>query len=158
MQKEIPGGYTMQKRKITMFYISAGIVIIGAVGYQYFVKRVPASLNPIVSIIGMYVVVLAIGVILLPLFPAEGGLRHHFRQLSWIQIALAISVIMIELGFLLMYRYGWSLGTGNLVTGVFINLVLVGLGVSMLGEKVNLINAIGMASCILGVVLISYRP
>ena len=141
-----------------MFYISAAFAIIGAVGYQYFVKRVPASLNPIVSVIGMYVVVLAIGVILLPLFPAEGGLRHHFRQLSWIQIALAISVIMIELGFLLMYRYGWSLGTGNLVTGVFINLVLVGLGVSMLGEKVNLINAIGMASCIQGVVLISYRP
>ena len=133
-----------------MFYISAGVAIIGAVGYQYFVKRVPASLNPIVSIIGMYVAVLAIGVILLPLFPAEGGLRHHFGQLSWIQIALAISVIMIELGFLLMYRYDWSLGTGNLV--------LVGLGMTLLGEKVNLINAIGIASCILGVALISYRP
>lgn len=106
-----------------MFYISAGVAIIGAVGYQYFVKLVPAPLNPIVSIIGMYVVVLAISMVLLPLFPAEGGLRNHFRQLSWIQIALAISVIMIELVFLLMYRYGWSLGTGNLVTGVFINLL-----------------------------------
>jgi len=106
----------------------------------------------------MYVAVLAIGVILLPLFPAEGGLRHHFRQLSWIQIALAISVTMIELGFLLMYRYGWSLGTGNLVTGVFINLVLVGLGMTLLGEKITHINAIGIAACILGVMLISYRP
>ncbi len=141
-----------------MFYISAGIAIIGAVGYQYFVKRVPGSLNPIVSIIGMYVAVLALGMILLPLFPAEGGLRHQIRQLSWIQIALAISVIMVELGFLLMYRYGWSLGTGNLVTGVFINLVLIGLGMTLLGEKVNLINTIGIASCILGVALISYRP
>ena len=97
-----------------MFYLSAVVTIIGAVAYQYFVKRVPAPLNPIVSIIGMYVVVLVISMVLLPLFPAEGGLRNHFRQLSWIQIALAISVIMIELGFLLMYRYGWSLGTGNL--------------------------------------------
>ena len=138
-----------------MFYLSAVVTIIGAVAYQYFVKRVPAPLNPIVSIIGMYVVVLVISMVLLPLFPAEGGLRNHFRQLSWIQIALAISVIMIELGFLLMYRYGWSLGTGNLVTGVFINLVLVGLGMTLLGEKVNLINAIGIASCILGVALIS---
>ena len=141
-----------------MFYISAGVAIIGAVGYQYFVKRVPAQINPIVSIMGIYIVVLAISVILLPLFPAEGGLQHHFRQLSWIQIALAISVIMIELGFLLMYRYGWSLGTGNLVTGVFINLVLVGLGMILLGEKISLINAIGLASCILGVALISYHP
>jgi len=140
-----------------MFYISACVAIVGAVGYQYFVKQVPGSLNPIVSVIGMYVVVLALSVILLPLLPAEGDLRHHFRQLSWIQIALAVSVIMIELGFLLMYRYGWSLGTGNLVTGVFINLILIGLGVTLLGEKVNLFNAIGIAFCILGVALISFR-
>ncbi len=65
-----------------MFYISAGIAIIGAVGYQYFVKRIPASLNPIVSIIGMYVAVLALGVILLPLFPAEGGSPASFSPVE----------------------------------------------------------------------------
>jgi drug/metabolite transporter (DMT)-like permease len=65
---------------------------------------------------------------------------------------------MIELGFLLMYRFGWSLGTGNLVTGVFVNIILVGFGVALLGEKVNFVIAIGIAFCILGVALISYRP
>ena len=140
-----------------MFYMSAGVAIIGVVGYQYFVKRVPSSLNPMVSVIGMYVAVLALGVILLPLFPADGGLWHHFRQLSWIQIALALSVIMVEVGFLLMYRYGWGLGTGNLVTGVFVNIILVGLGVTLLGEKLNHVNVIGIVLCILGVALISYR-
>ncbi len=142
---------------MTMYQLSACIAIAGAVGYQYFVKRVPGSLNPIVSVIAMYVAVLTLCVILLPLFPADGGLLHHFRQLSWIQLALAVSVIMIELGFLLMYRYGWTLGTGNLVTGVFINLTLVGLGVTLLGEKINAVNAIGIAFCILGVALISFR-
>jgi drug/metabolite transporter (DMT)-like permease len=142
---------------MTMFYISALVAITGAVGYQYFVKRVPGSLNPLVSVMAMYVAVLALGVALLPLFPADGGLRHHFRQLSWIQLALAVSVMMIELGFLLMYRHGWNLSTGNLITGVFINLILVGLGVTLLGEKMNLVNSIGIAFCILGVALISYR-
>ncbi len=141
-----------------MFYISACVAIVGAVGYQYFVKRVPGPLNPIVSVIGMYVVVLAISVMLLLLFPAEGGLRHQFRQLSWIQLALAVSVIRIELGFLLMYRYGWNLSTGNLVTGVFVNIILIGLGVTLLGEKASLVNAIGIALSVLGVALISYRP
>jgi drug/metabolite transporter (DMT)-like permease len=65
---------------------------------------------------------------------------------------------MIELGFLLMYRNGWNLGTANLVTGVFINLALLGLGMVLLGEKPNLINAIGIAACILGVALITWRP
>ena len=142
---------------MTMFYVSALVAITGAVGYQYFVKRVPGSLNPLVSVMAMYVAVLALGVALLPLFPADGGLRHHFRQLSWIQLALAVSVMMIELGFLMMYRYGWNLSTGNLITGVFINLILVGLGVTLLGEKMNLVNSIGIAFCILGVALISYR-
>ena len=105
----------------------------------------------------MYGAVLALGGILQPLFPADGGLRQHFRQLSWAQLTLAVSVIMIELGFLLMYRYGWNLGTGNLVTGVFINLILIGLGMTLSGEKVNLVNAIGIAFCILGVALISFR-
>jgi drug/metabolite transporter (DMT)-like permease len=77
--------------------------------------------------------------------------------LSWIQIALAASVMMIELGFLLMYRYGWSLSTGNLVTGVFVNLILVALGVTLLGEKLNPVNGMGIAFCILGVALIAYR-
>ena len=64
---------------------------------------------------------------------------------------------MIELGFLMMYRSGWKLSTGNVVTGAVINLILVGLGVILLGEKVSTVNGIGIALCILGVALISYR-
>jgi drug/metabolite transporter (DMT)-like permease len=140
-----------------MFYLSAIVAITGAVGYQYFVKRVPETINPMVSIMGMYVVVLMLGAILLPFFPSVGSIKNQIRQLNWIQIALAVSVIMVELGFLLMYRYGWSLGTGNLVTGVFINLILVGLGVALLGEKLSFTNAVGIVFCILGVALISLR-
>ena len=148
----------MKRKNMTMFYLSAFIAVAGAVGYQYFVKRVPTTINPLVSVIGVYLAVLALSIVLLPLFPAEGGLRHHFRQLSWVQVAMAVTVFLIELGFLLMYRYGWTLSTGNLVTGVFVNIILVGLGVILLGEKVSLINAAGIALSILGVAMISYRP
>ena len=133
-----------------MYYISAVVAILGAVGYQYFVKQVPASINPVVSVIAMYVAVLAIGILLLPLIPPEGGIIKHIRQLNWIQLALAASVIMIELGFLLMYRYGWNLSTGNLITGVFVNIILVVLGILLLGEKMNLINTLGIILSIVG--------
>ena len=140
-----------------MFYLSAMVAVTGAVGYQFFVKRVPATLNPIVSVMAMYIVILVLGAILLPIFPAEGGFRYHLRQINWIQIALAVCVTMGQLGFLLMYRYGWNLSTGNIVTGVFVNIILVGLGVALLGEKMSLTNAIGIVCCILGVALISLR-
>jgi drug/metabolite transporter (DMT)-like permease len=140
-----------------MFYLSAIVAVTGVVGYQYFAKHVPETLNPIVSVIVMYLVVLVLGVILLRIFPAESGLRYHLRQVNWIQIAMAVCVTMGQLGFLLMYRYGWNLSTGNIVTGVFVNIILVGVGVALLGEKLSLFNAIGIILSILGVVFISLR-
>ena len=131
----------MQGEKNIMFYTSALVAILGAVGYQYFIKRVPEEINPIISVMGMYIAVLALGIILLPLIPPTGGFLKHVRQLSWIQIALAVSVMMIELGFLLMYRAGWDLSMGNLITGIFVNITLVGLGVTLLGEKISTLNA-----------------
>ena len=44
---------------------------------------------------------------------------------------------MIKLGFLLIYRYGWNLGTGNLDTGVVVNILLVGLGFLLSPETQN---------------------
>ena len=140
-----------------MYYISAFVAILGAVGYQYFVKQVPATINPVVSVLGIYVAVLAMGLILLPFIPPEGGLVKHIRQLNWIQVGVAGSVLFLELGFLLMYRSGWNLSTGNLVTGVFVNIILVIIGLWLFGEKVTLINGIGIILSIIGVSLISFR-
>lgn len=64
---------------MSLYYLSAMVAIIGAVGYQYFAKRVPATLNPVVSVLTMYMIVLALGAVILSIFPAEGGLRHHLH-------------------------------------------------------------------------------
>ena len=58
----------MKGQNMNMFYLSAMVAIVGAVGYQYFVKQVPATINPIVSVMGMYVAVLVISIFLLPFF------------------------------------------------------------------------------------------
>jgi drug/metabolite transporter (DMT)-like permease len=146
----------MQGKKGAMFYLSALVAIIGAVSYQYFVKRVPGTLNPIVSVISIYVGVLILSFMMLLLFPIKEELAQQIRQLTWIQIAVAVSVFLMEVGFLLMYRYGWNLSTGNLVTSVVINLVLAGIGVAFLGERLNLTNAVGIVVCLLGVALVRH--
>ena len=141
-----------------MYYLSAMLTIVGAVSYHYFIKRVPVSLNPVVAVLGIYIAVLILGIVLLPFFPPEGGLAKQIRHLNWIQIAVAVSIFMLELGFLLMYRHGWSISTGNLITGAVINTGLLGLGVILLGEKASPTNVIGVAICIIGVAMIGYRP
>ena len=141
-----------------MLYLSALIAIVGAVGYQFFVKQVPASINPIVSVIGMYIAALILSFILLPFFPPEGGLTHHIRKLNWIQIAIAVAIILVEVGFLLVYRHGMKLSTGNLIIGAIVNITLLGIGITYLGEKLSPANIIGVLLCLIGAVLIGYRP
>ena len=140
-----------------MYYLSALVAIVGAVGYQYFVKRVPGEINPVVSVLVQYVAVLVFGFGLLLFFRHESGLSAQLRQITWVQVALAVTVLLIELGFLMMYRSGWNLSTGNVITGVVVNIVLVGLGVGLLDEKVTPVNAVGIVLSILGVALISYQ-
>lgn len=140
-----------------MFYLSAFLAIAGTISYHFLLKLVPGSLNPMVSVLGIYAAALSLGLVLLPLFGTQGGVAQQIRQLSWVQIALALSVLMIELGFLLMYRHGWRLSTGNVVTGVVINMGLAGLGVTLFREQLSNANAVGVALCVVGVALLSLR-
>ncbi|MGL4611620.1 MAG: EamA family transporter [Trueperaceae bacterium] len=140
-----------------MFYLSAVIAILGAAGYHFFVKRVPGTLNPLVNNIAVYLVVIVLCFALLPLFPIKDGLVNQLKQLSWLQVALAVTVAMIELGFLLMYRHGWNLSSGSLVTSVFVNVVLVVIGIGLLKESISAVNLLGIALSVVGVALISYR-
>lgn len=148
----------MIKGNNIMFYIAPVIAIVGAVSYHYFIRRIPASINPIVAVMAIYVCVVILGATLIPFFLSEGGLVKHVRQLNWIQIAVAISVIMLELGFILMYRNGWNISTGNLVTSVFANTALLAIGALLIGEKPTPTNLLGVFICIIGVAMIGYRP
>lgn len=140
-----------------MYYISALVAIIGAAAYQVIVKKVPADLNPLVSMIGIYVAVLPICIILLLVFGRQLDLGAELHKLSWRQPALAVAVIMMEIGFLLMYRNGWTLSTGNLVTGAAINIVLVVVEVVAMGAKLNLKSIVGIVLCLAGVSLLNAR-
>ena len=148
----------MIKGNKIMFYITPMIVLVGAVSFHYFIRRIPTSLNPIVAVVAIYVAVVILGTALIPFFPSEGGLAKHIRQLNWTQIAVAISVLMLDIGFILMYRNGWNISSGNLVTSVFTNFALLLIGALLIGEKATPTNLAGVVICIIGVAMIGYRP
>ena len=72
-------------------------------------------------------------------------------------MVLAISVMMIEFGFMLMYGNGLDLRMENLITSVFFNLLLAALGLFFLAEHFSVINAIGILICISCVALVNYK-
>ena len=72
-------------------------------------------------------------------------------------MALAVSVMMIEFGFMMMYRYGWYLSMVNRITSVFSNQLMVVLGIFFLAANINVINAVGILVCISCVALVNYK-
>lgn len=142
----------------SIYYISALMAIMGTIGYHFFVKKIPSTIDPVVSVVAIYIFVLILSAIILPIFVDRANIMDHVRQVNWIQFAIACAVIFMELGFLLMYRYGWNLSTGNIVTGVAINLALVAIGILFLKEQLSAINVVGALMCIAGVAMISYAP
>jgi len=144
------------KDSMPLYYVSAAVAITGAVGYHILARKVPATMDPIVSILGTYVGVVAAGLILLPLM-GKGQVMTSVKQLGWVQVGMAICVALMGWGFMLMYRSGWALSVGNVVTGVVINLALVGAGVCFLREDLNKVNILGILLSIAGVAMIGYR-
>jgi hypothetical protein len=65
---------------------------------------------------------------ILLLIPAEAGFRGHFAQVNWTAPALAMSIVLIDFAFILLYRSGFPISLGALVTNVVgVALCLVGL-------------------------------
>jgi len=139
------------------FYLSAIVAILGTVGYHMRMKKIPSTINPLVSIVSIYVAIVILSTLMLPFFLGSGTLLAGLKQMTWLQGGIAFCILMMEIGFLMMYRSGWDLSTGNIVTGAIINIALGFIGVFLLKEGLSYLNIAGVLLCIVGVILIGYK-
>ena len=79
------------------------------------------------------------------------------RQLNWTAIALALAIIGLDLGFILLYRTGFEVSLGALVTQTAAAMLLVGIGVLVFREKLDLAQGVGIVLCLVGLWLVNRR-
>jgi multidrug transporter EmrE-like cation transporter len=133
------------------------LAILCTVGYHLVLKLTPAGVNPLLSLMLTYALVtLAFGVILLV---APGGFewRQELRQLNWTALALAVVIVGLDLGFLYLYRGGFEVSLGALVTQSAAAMLLLVVGVAVFREKLTLANAAGLLLCLAGLWLVNRR-
>jgi uncharacterized membrane protein len=133
------------------------VAILCTVGYHLVLKLTPAGVNPLLSLMLTYgLVTLVFGVILLV---APGGFewRHELRQLNWTALALAAVIVGLDLGFLYLYRGGFEVSLGALVTQSAAAMLLLVVGVAVFREKLTAANAAGLLLCLAGLWLVNRR-
>lgn len=133
------------------------IAIVATVGYHLVLKLTPAAANPFLSLAVTYAIVTALFAALYAAMPGTAALREALPQLNWTAVALAATIGLLDVGFLMLYRAGFNVSLGQLVTQSAAALLLLLLGVAYFRERLSLANIGGILLCVLGLWLINRR-
>jgi len=133
------------------------LAILSTVGYHIVLKLTPAAASPFLSLAVSYATATAVFVLLYALMPGATPLREAVRVLDWTAVGLAASVVLLDLGFLLLYRSGFDISLGQLITQSAAALLLLLVGVAYFREKLSAANIGGIALCVIGLWLINRR-
>lgn len=134
------------------------LAIACTVGYHLVLKLTPAGVNPLLSLMVTYALVTVVFGAILLLGPG-GGLewRQELRQLNWTALALAAVIVGLDLGFLYLYRSGFEVSLGALVTQSAAAMLLLAVGVLAFRERLSAANAVGLLLCLGGLWLVNRR-
>jgi len=145
------------KRNMFLFYFSIALTIGSSALYHFTQKQIPSGVNPAVSVIVTYVVSLILCFILLFFLPPENGFISGLKQLNWASYVLALSLVGLEVGFLLVYRSGWNIGIAAVLVNVVASLILVPVAIFYFKDKLSPVNIFGILVCLAGLVMLNWK-
>ena len=133
------------------------LAIATTVGYHLVMKVTPTAVNPFLSLAATYAVGAAVFLACFALVPDGPTMREGLKPLNWSVFALAVMVVGLDVGFLMLYRSGFDVSLGQIVTQSAAALVLVVAGVALFREKITAANFTGVVLCVAGLWLITRK-
>jgi drug/metabolite transporter (DMT)-like permease len=140
-----------------MYYVSISIAIMSSALYHFSQKATPRDVNPPAALLVTYAVAMVLTAGLLYFIPAKRGILNEVRQLNWASYLLAVSIVGLEVGFLLAYRSGWNIGLAAVLVNVAASLVLVPVALLVFKDKLNWVNIAGILTCLVGLIMLNWR-
>jgi drug/metabolite transporter (DMT)-like permease len=138
---------------VTVFYLPILLTMLATSIYHVAQKSVSLTVSPLVSLTVTYLTALSITLIALALSPGAGAAVRSARELNWATFAVGISIVVVELAFLLAYRVGWRLSLASAVANVATAVLLLIVGLVIYREHLSPRQIGGVALCLLGLVL-----
>jgi len=140
-----------------IYYTAILLTIISNVFYHIFAKSTPGDVNPVLSLLFTYLTAAASCLLLIPLYSNGEGIGIALRRVNWTSYALGISIVGLELGFLLAYRAGWNISMAGIISNGTVALLLIPIGLFAFHERLNVFNVVGIIMCLVGFILMNKR-
>jgi len=130
------------------------IVVTSNTIYHISTKSTPANINSFASLSITYLIAMICSVVAYFITDDNKNFLMELSKANWTAFALGIAIIGLEFGNICVYRAGWKIGTANLFVSVTLTCVLLIVGFLIYKEALSLRQLLGMAVCVIGLILI----
>lgn len=134
-----------------MYYAAIAIAIFSSASYHLAIKTQPGGVNPFLPLAVAYLAAFAVCVA--GLFLWSDGTRS-LSALRPSVLWLALSVVGIEVGFLLAYRAGWNVGYAALAVNVCSTLALLPIALLLFKQQIDTGKIAGVILSLAGLLLL----
>jgi drug/metabolite transporter (DMT)-like permease len=133
------------------------LAIAGQVLYHVTQKSISSGTHPVISLLVFYLLAAVLTLPLFLLFPLQTSVMDEVRKLNWAVYGVAVSIVLIEIGFLLAYRAGAELSSAAVLTAAAVAISTLLIGFSFFREALSLMKLAGIVLCLIGIGLMTYK-
>ena len=131
------------------------VVILSNTFYNICMKSMPADVNPFGALMVTYIVSAIISAIIFVVMVKPSNVAFELSKINWTSIILAFSLVGLEVGYVFVYRVGWTVSTATIVANIGLACVLLVVGYFLYKENVSIRQIIGFFVCMAGLILIN---
>ncbi len=136
-------------------YFPIIIVVLSNTVYHICAKSTPDNVNTFASLSVTYAEGALVSILIYLTANGFSNAGNDYRQLNWTSVVLGTAIVGLEAGFLLMYKAGWNISTGQLVSSAVLAVVLIFVGYLLYKETITVQKLAGIAICLFGLYLIN---
>lgn len=131
------------------------LVVVGAnILYHACAKSTPGDISPFASLALTYIIA---GIVSFAMFFLTSGQKNILQEMSkanWATYALSASIVLLEFGYICVYRAGWQVSVASLVGNLAVACILLFVGILVYKEIITPRQMAGIAVCAVGLFLI----
>lgn len=133
------------------------LVIVSNLVYQICAKSIPSGLNPFASLTVSYLLAAFISFLFYFLLNKDSNIFAEYRKLNWSSFLLGLSLLGMELGWIYAFKAGWEISTAQIIQSAILGSLLLLVGIIFFKEKVSWNKFLGIAICLVGLVVINIK-
>ena len=115
----------------------------------------PSDVNPFGALMVTYLVATIISAIIFLYMVGPSNVVGEISKINWVSVILALAIVGLEVGYVFVYRAGWTISTASVVANIGLACVLIVLGYFLYRENVSINQIVGIVVCMFGLVLIN---